>query len=184
MQENGYLEIQVLKKFKVLNNAVNVEEFLFNKEMRQKIRRELNVHDELVIGHIGRFNKQKNHEFLIDIFKSVVEKRPDAVLVMAGEGNLKPQIEKKVADLGLSSNVRFLGVRSDIANLMQGMDLFLFPSLFEGLPVVLVEAQAAGLKCLISDSITKETDITGRIEFASLRESPEEWANIILVFNL
>jgi glycosyltransferase involved in cell wall biosynthesis len=163
-----------------LNNAVNVEEFLFNKEMRQKIRRELNVHDELVIGHIGRFNKQKNHEFLIDIFKLVVEKRPDAVLVMAGEGNLKPQIEKKVADLGLSSNVRFLGVRSDIANLMQGLDLFLFPSLFEGLPVVLVEAQAAGLKCLISDSITKETNITERIEFASLGESPEEWANKIL----
>ena len=168
------------EEIQVLNNAVNVEEFLFNKEMRQKIRRELNVRDELVIGHIGRFNKQKNHEFLIDIFKSVVEKRPDAVLVMAGEGNLKPQIEKKVADLGLSSNVRFLGVRSDIANLMQGLDLFLFPSLFEGLPVVLVEAQAAGLKCLISDSITKETNITERIEFASLGESPEEWANKIL----
>ena len=165
---------------KVLNNAVNVEEFLFNKETRQKIRQELNVRDELVIGHIGRFNKQKNHDFLIDIFKSVVEKRPDSVLVMVGEGDLKPQIEKKVSDLGLSSNVRFLGVRSDIADLMQGMDLFLFPSLFEGLPVVLVEAQAAGLKCVVSDSITKESDITGRIEFTSLQETPEEWANVIL----
>ena len=81
---------------KVLNNAVNVEEFLFNKETRQKIRQELNVRDELVIGHIGRFNKQKNHDFLIDIFKSVVEKRPDSVFVLVGEGDLKPQIEKKV----------------------------------------------------------------------------------------
>lgn len=168
------------EEIKVLNNAVNVEEFLFNREARQRTRKELGVRDELVIGHIGRFNKQKNHEFLIEIFKSVVEKRPDAVLVMIGEGNLKPQIEKKVLELGLTSNVRFLGVRSDIARLMQGMDLFLFPSLFEGLPVVLVEAQAAGLKCVISDSITKETDITGSIEFASLSESPEEWANKVL----
>ena len=162
------------EEIKVLNNAVNVEEFLFNRETRQKVRQELGVRrNQLVIGHIGRFNKQKNHEYLIDIFKSVVEKRPDAVLVMIGEGNLKPQIEKKVSDLGLSSNVRFLGVRSDIADLMQGMDLFLFPSLFEGLPVVLVEAQAAGLQCVISDSITKESDITGRIEFTSLQETPE-----------
>lgn len=168
------------EEIKVLNNAVNVEEFLFNRETRQRVRHKLGVRDELVIGHIGRFNKQKNHEFLLNIFKSVVEKRPDAILVMVGEGNLKPQIEKKVSELGLATNVRFLGVRSDIASLMQGMDLFLFPSLFEGLPVVLVEAQAAGLKCVISDSITKETDITGRIEFVSLNESPEEWANKIL----
>ena len=99
---------------------------------------------------------------------------------MIGEGDLKIQIEQKVADLGLSSKVRFLGVRSDIANLMQGMDLFLFPSLFEGLPVVMVEAQAAGLKCVVSDTITQETDVTGRVEFVSLQESPQQWADKIL----
>ena len=97
-------------EIKVLNNAVNVEEFIFNREIRNKIRRELMLNDELVIGHIGRFNKQKNHEFLIDIFKSVRRKKTRFCISNGRRRDLKPQIEKKVADLGLSSNVRFLGV--------------------------------------------------------------------------
>ena len=92
------------------------------------------------------------------------------------------RLKKRYADLGLSSSVKFLGIREDIPDIMQGMDLFLFPSLFEGLPVVLVEAQAAGLKCIVSDTITNETDISGRIEFVSLKESPDEWADKILIY--
>jgi glycosyltransferase involved in cell wall biosynthesis len=169
------------KEIKVLNNAVNVEEFKPNSTIRKRIRAELNAKDnQLVVGHIGRFNKQKNHDFLIDIFKALHDKNPNSLLVMAGEGYLIPSIKEKVERLGLWPHVKFLGVRSDIAQLMQGFDVFLFPSLFEGLPVVLVEAQAAGLSCIVSDTITKETDVSGQLDFVSLRESTEFWADRIL----
>ncbi|WP_411332996.1 glycosyltransferase family 1 protein [Metabacillus indicus] len=164
----------------VLNNAVNAEEFQFNVYKRKEIRRELKLKNELVVGHIGRFNKQKNHSFLIDIFKEICSKKPDAVLLLAGEGQLKKEIEEKVMKLGLSDNVRFLGVREDIPNIMQAMDIFLFPSLFEGLPVVLVEAQAAGLPVFASAAITKETNVTGSISFVNLKEPASKWASKIL----
>jgi glycosyltransferase involved in cell wall biosynthesis len=164
----------------VLNNAVNAKDFKFNIKIRNKIRAELGLKDEIVIGHIGRFNKQKNHEFLIEIFNAIHKKKTNAILLLIGDGHLRATIERKVETLGLSSHVRILGVRSDIPELMQAMDLFLFPSLFEGLPVVLVEAQAAGLKCIVSDTITKESDITGRVDFISLNQTPEYWASLIL----
>lgn len=167
-------------KLIVLNNAVNVRDFSFNKTAREEIRQELTAGDRLVIGHIGRFNEQKNHDFLIEVFKAVHQKNKNALLVLAGEGHLRPIIERKVEKLGLSDNVRFLGVRSDVSKLLQGIDIFLFPSLFEGLPVVMIEAQAAGLRCIVSDTITSETDVTGRIKFISLRESAEIWAQTIL----
>jgi glycosyltransferase involved in cell wall biosynthesis len=164
----------------LLNNAVNTNEFKFNETTRTRVRKELGVTNQLVLGHIGRFNKQKNHDYLIDIFHEVVKKKSDVILLLVGEGHLRTQMEKKVANLGLSDKVQFLGLRSDISDLLHAMDLFLFPSLFEGLPVVLVEAQAAGLQCMISDSITNECDITGRIEFLSLQQRPENWADQIL----
>ncbi|SFL16161.1 Glycosyltransferase involved in cell wall bisynthesis [Paenibacillus sp. 1_12] len=170
----------VANEVTVLNNAVNVAEFKYDEEVRKSIRNELGIGDQLVIGHIGRFNKQKNHKYLIDIFKAVTESCPQALLLMVGDGDLRASIQKKADQLGLSNNVRFLGVRSDISVLMQAMDLFLFPSLFEGLPVVLVEAQAAGLQCVVADTITKESDVTGRVQFVSLNESPDKWAQRIL----
>lgn len=173
-------EISTSKGMTILNNAVNVESFKYDSEVRNQIRDELKADNKLVLGHVGRFNKQKNHDFLIDVFKVVHDKCPESMLVLVGDGHLRSVIEKKVAKLGLSSNVRFLGIRGDIRNLMQGMDLFLFPSRFEGLPVVLIEAQAAGLKCLVSDAITREADVTERIQFISLRESPAVWASRIL----
>ncbi|WP_066335080.1 glycosyltransferase family 1 protein [Metabacillus litoralis] len=168
------------KEVKVLNNAVSIDDFKYNEQLRRKIRKELNISDQLVIGHIGRFNKQKNHEFLIDIFNSVIDKKSDALLLLVGDGHLRPEIERKVEKLGLSSQVKFLGVREDIPHLMQAIDLFLFPSLFEGLPVVLVEAQAAGLNCIVSDSITKEADITGRLQYFSLEDTADIWAEVII----
>jgi len=169
-----------LNELVVLNNAVNVDEFKYDVEIRKKVRKELGIGNELVIGHIGRFNKQKNHNFLIDIFKAVSEVNPDAILLLAGDGDLRRKIEKKVSRLGLKSKVKFLGVRNDINSIMQAMDLFLLPSLFEGLPVVLIEAQAAGLKCIVADTITRESDITSRVEFLRLNDTPEKWANQVL----
>ncbi|WP_307475974.1 glycosyltransferase family 1 protein [Paenibacillus harenae] len=163
----------------VLNNAVHVPDFEFNEQVRNEVRDEIGAGGRTVIGHVGRFNKQKNHTFLIDIFQEIHRKNPDTLLLLVGEGRLKAEIEAKVSKLGLSGNVKFLGVRSDITRLLQGIDLFLFPSLFEGLPVVLVEAQAAGLNCIVSDTITTETDVTGRLHFVSLKDSAEQWANVV-----
>lgn len=168
------------KPVTVLHNAVDVREFSFDQGVRDRIRDEIGAGQKLVLGHIGRFNKQKNHGFLIDLFKVVHSIQPESMLVMAGDGPLRPMIEKKVMELGLSSSVQFLGVREDIPMLMQGFDLFVFPSYFEGLPVVLVEAQAAGLSCIVSDTITKEADVTGRLHFIDLKASPEQWATRIL----
>lgn len=167
-------------KVVVLNNAVNVNEFKFDDSVRNEIRSMLGAQNKMVIGHVGRFNTQKNHRFLIDVFKAVNRKNPNTLLVMIGDGDLLPAIKKKVSDLELVSAVKFLGVRGDIPKLMQAMDVFLFPSLFEGLPVVMIEAQAAGLRCIVSDSITRESDLTGRVEFISLNDTPEVWANKIL----
>ncbi|WP_309088631.1 glycosyltransferase family 1 protein [Domibacillus sp.] len=168
------------KEVTVLNNAVNVKEFKYDDAARKQVRNELGVKEnQLLIGHIGRFNKQKNHSFLLEIFSKVYKKNPEAVLMLAGTGHLIGEMEKKAADLGISSSVRFLGVRSDISKLLQAMDVFLFPSLFEGLPVVLVEAQAAGLTCIVSDTITKESDITENVQYISLKKTPEEWATVI-----
>ncbi|UVI31523.1 glycosyltransferase family 1 protein [Paenibacillus spongiae] len=164
----------------ILNNAVNVEDFQYNESIREEIQAELGVEGRFVMGHIGRFYKQKNHTFLLDIFKAVHMKNPKSVLVLVGEGQLRATMEKKAAKLGLTDHVKFLGVRKDIARLLQGFDIFLLPSLFEGLPVVLVEAQAAGLMSVVSDTITREADVTGRVEFVGLKQSPEEWAERIL----
>ena len=165
----------------VLNNAVNTAEFKFNDKKRKSIRKELGLREEqLVIGHIGRFTPQKNHEYLIDIFHEVHDIKPDSVLILAGEGPLRGKVERKVAELGLSPFVKFLGVRKDVPQLMQGFDLFLFPSLYEGLPVVLVEAQAAGLQCVVADTITKEAKITDRLLYESLDTAPFLWSEKIL----
>ena len=164
----------------VLKNAVNANKFTFNQNIRKTTRNSLGISNKLVIGHIGTFYKPKNHDFLINIFYELQKKQPNAVLLLVGEGKLKLSIEKKVNRLGLTKKVLFLGVREDVPNLMQAIDLLLFPSIVEGLPVVLIEAQAAGVKCLVSNSITQESDITGLVEFMSLKISPEKWAEKIL----
>jgi glycosyltransferase involved in cell wall biosynthesis len=168
-------------KVKILNNAINVDEFSYNEITRRKMKKRLGLkEEELVIGHVGRFSKQKNHSFLIDIFKEINNRNPESILLLVGEGDLLPKIKAKVKQLGLSNKVIFLGVRGDIADLMQAMDIFLFPSLFEGLPVVLIEAQAAGLQCFVSSKITQESNITGKIKFISLKENVETWAEKLL----
>lgn len=170
------------QKFKILNNAIESKKFSFNKEIRDEKRNQLNLNKKFVVGHIGRFHSQKNHDFLIEIFKEIHNSYENAVLLLVGDGRLRPSIEKKVEDLELSDFVIFMGIRADISEILQATDLFLFPSLYEGLPVTLVEAQASGLKCIISDKIAKEIEITDQVEFVSLNKSAEHWAKEVLKY--
>lgn len=169
-------------RIKIINNAIDSEVYKYNINTRNQYREQLHLDDKFVIGHVGRFFYEKNHEFLIEVFKEIVKLHPDSMLVLVGKGDLKETIENKVNRLNLSNKVRFLGMRSDVPQIMQAMDVFVMPSYFEGLPLVGVEAQAAGLQCIISDSITKEMDITGNVNFLSLNESAEKWAQEILQY--
>jgi glycosyltransferase involved in cell wall biosynthesis len=170
-------------KVKVLRNAVDCEKLVFNKEIREKTRIELNLKDKFVIGNIGRFAYQKNHEFIIKVFNEIHIRNKQAVLLLVGEGELRKLTEAKVKELHLEASVRFLGLRDDISELLQAMDVFFLPSNFEGLPVVGVEAQAAGLPCIMSDNVSREVDLTGLVQFISLEESPGTWASRILEIN-
>ena len=129
---------------------------------------------------MGRFSPEKNHEFIIDIFKELYSKNDKYRLVLVGTGDTEDKIKEKVESLNLQEKVNFLGVRKDVKNLLQSFDLFILPSIFEGLPVTLVEAQGAGLKCFISDTVTKEIDLECELtEFISLDKASKEWADII-----
>ncbi|OCA88291.1 hypothetical protein A8F94_10865 [Bacillus sp. FJAT-27225] len=168
------------KNIKIINNGIDTKKFVFNSTAREQTRTNLGLNDKLVIGHIGRFNYQKNHEFLIDIFNEIYIKNKDAVLLLVGRGELEDQMKDKVSKLGLNSSVFFTGIRSDIPNLLNAMDVFLFPSLFEGLGIVLIEAQTSGLKCLASDKVPMEAKVTDHLEIKSLNDSPESWADMVL----
>ena len=168
-------------KVYLLNNAIDVDKFKYDENIRKEKRNELKIKDnEFVIGHIGRFVKQKNHDFLIDIFNEIYKQNKDTILLLAGEGPLKEEIENKVKKLGLEKNVMFLGQRNDANELYQAMDAFVLPSLYEGLPVVGVEAQAAGLPCFFSTDMTKETKVLETTVFMSLNKSAGQWSNSIL----
>ena len=165
----------------LLNNAIDLDKFKYNESLRKTKRKELGIKDDtLVIGHIGRFVAQKNHDFLIDIFNEIHKKNNNSILLLAGQGPLMEDIKNKVKELNLDDNVKFLGQRNDANELYQAFDVFLLPSLYEGLPVVGVEAQAAGLLCYLSDDMTKETKVLDITKFMSLNNTPEEWADNIL----
>lgn len=166
----------------IVNNAIDTNKFKFNEQLRNKYRTDLNCKDKFVIGHVGRFDKDKNQSYLIDIFKAVYSKNNNSMLLLVGEGALRSEMEKKVKMLDLADAVIFTGVRSEIPELLQAMDVFVFPSLFEGLPVTVIEAQASGLKCFLSDSITEEVKITDLIEFISLEETSAYWADQVLKY--
>lgn len=166
----------------LLNNAINTRKFTYNKTIRDEVRAELNISkDTFVIGHIGRFYDQKNHTFLIDIFSSLKAKHPNSKLISVGIGPLEDPIKKKAESLGLKDDILFLGNRSDVNRLLQAFDVFLFPSLFEGLPVVMVEAQSSGCRCFMSDTVSKETALDEEnVFFIPLSESSDYWADFIL----
>lgn len=167
-------------RVEVIPNAIAAKKYVYDESVRNAMRAELGVEDKLVIGHVGSFREPKNHVFLIQIFAEIYKKRPDAVLLLLGEGALMEQIKKQVEDVGLKDVVKFLGNQGNVSPYYQAMDYLVFPSLFEGLPGTVVEAQTAGLRCLISDTITKEVQITELVESYSLDRSATEWAEQVL----
>lgn len=169
------------QQYKVLNNAIDTRIFVYDEEERKHVRQELNCKEnQLVIGHVGRFTSEKNHTFIIDVFAEVIKTNPDAKLLLVGDGPLRTSIEIRAEEIGVKHNVCFIGVRSDVSSLMQAMDVLLFPSIYEGLPVTLVEAQATGLPCLISDAIPTECEITeGLITVKELAVPVNEWATVV-----
>ena len=165
----------------LLNNAIDLDKFKYNEKIRKEKRKELNIKDDtLVIGHVGRFVEQKNHRFLIDIFNEVHKQKENSILLLVGQGPLMEEMKEKVKTLGIEDSVKFLGQRNDVNELYQAFDVFCLPSLYEGLPVVGVEAQATGLLCIFSDNMTKETKVLDTTEFLSLNQSVEEWAYTII----
>lgn len=155
--------------FDVIYNAIDLERFSFDTEARAQVRDDLGLDaDQFVIGHVGRFTVQKNHGFLIDVFEQVAKRRDDAVLLLVGTGEDEDSVRAKVAERGLTDRVKFLGQRDDVDRLYSAFDVFVLPSLYEGLCVVGVEAQAAGLPCLFSDAITREVDMSGKNEFLTI----------------
>lgn len=169
---NNYYEIP---------NAINVEKFLFSENTRLRIRESLHVEDhELLCGHVGTFSVPKNHSFLIDVFELIHRKRPDSKLVLCGEGNLLPEVKAKVESKGLGECVIFTGNVTSVGDYLMAMDVMIFPSIFEGFPVTLVEAQATGLSVVYSDAITKEVQLTDKVVSLSLSEGGEKWATVVL----
>lgn len=166
----------------VIKNAIEIEKFIFNLETRNRVRKQFNIEDKLVLGHVGRFNVVKNHRFLIKCFKAIYEKNNNSVLMLVGTGDLYEDIRKQIADLELIDHVIFTGIRADIHDILQAMDIFLFPSYYEGFPVTLIEAQSSGLPIIASDTITKEVALTDLVNYLSLKTSAEKWADFIIDF--
>lgn len=167
------------KKYYICKNAINIDRFVYNALKRKEKRSELGISDSsFVLGHIGRFTYQKNHEFLIKVFSEVQKNIPHAVLILVGIGKLEDEIRELVKLLNVK-NVLFLGQREDVPELMQAMDVFLLPSRFEGLGIVGIEAQASGLPCYFSESVTKEVGITELAHFLSIKDA-RKWANAVI----
>lgn len=167
----------------LLNNAIDLDKFRYDETVRREKRKELNIKDDtLVIGHVGRFVEQKNHRFLIDIFNEVHKQNENSILLLVGQGPLMEEIKEKVKSLGIEDCVKFLGQRNDINELYQVMDLFLFPSLYEGLGMVAVEAQVSGLPCVVSTEIPEIAKVTEKITFINLENKIEIWTEIIFKY--
>ena len=168
-------------EFRLLNNAIAVSEYVFDRNRRQAARERLNLQrEDFLLGHVGQFRPEKNHGFLVEVFFHYHKNHPEAKLLLVGGGGEEPVIRKKAEQLGIRDRVIFAGIRSDVPDLLQAMDVFVFPSLFEGLPLSVVEAQASGLPCLISDKVPEECILTdGLVWKMPLSEDSEKWAEII-----
>lgn len=161
----------------LMHNGLDLAYCHYDPQGAAEIRKELGVKEnELVVGHIGRLSAQKNHTFLLKTFAEMVKERPSSKLLLVGMGELEQQLREQTHTLGIEKNVIFAGVRSDIPRVLSAMDVFVFPSLYEGMPNTVIEAQATGLPCVIADTITREADITGLVQYISLADTPEQWA--------
>ena len=166
-------------KFDVLPNGFYTEKFIFSEKDRLSVRRDINVEDKFVMGHIGRINEQKNQEYLLQIFEKVAEKRRDVVLLLVGTGPDFEKINRIIQNNKYKDRIILYGETSNPVAMYSAMDIFVFPSKYEGLPVVLLEAQISGLPCIASDCITREVDF-GSIIWKSINQSPDKWSDEII----
>ena len=168
-------------RIEIIPNAIDIEEFKFSPIKRKKIRQDLHLDNYRVIGHIGRFCYQKNHQFLIEVFRRVHSQDPQTRLLLVGDGPLADNIDKQIKEYGLENSIIMLGYRSDVSDLLSAMDIFLLPSLFEGLGMVLLEAQANQLNCFVSSFVPKEAELSPFIHYLDLE--CDYWVNAIIQFN-
>ena len=166
-------------KFFIINNAIDTNCFTYDKEKIESIKESFGLKDEVVLSHVGRFHPQKNHEFLIDILNDLIKTNDNYRLLLIGDGDLKETIVKKVEDLNIKKYVIFTGIRSDVNQLLMMSDCFVFPSKWEGLPVSVIEAQAAGLQCLLADNITKEVKISDLVTYIPIDKGTQPWIDKI-----
>lgn len=167
-------------KFTVIPNGRNLKKHEYSTEKRSEYRNRLGIPlDVLVVGHVGRFNRQKNHEYLVRVFREIYKKNRNSYLVLVGTGEKLEAIKTLVKELELGENVIFTGVIENISDYLSAFDVMLLPSLYEGLPLVVIEWQIAGLPCIVSDTVTKECAITSLVKFESIKKEPEDWANDI-----
>lgn len=169
------------KPFRILHNGIDTQKFRFSSGARTRTREALGLNGCFVVGHIGRFTPQKNQLFLLEIFHAFLQRNANARLLMLGGGELSGALHDRVEQLGLTNAVIFAGEVDDPQNYYPAMDCFLLPSLFEGLPLVLIEAQAEGLNCFVSDQVSRQADITGLVHFLSLQATPAQWAECMTI---
>lgn len=167
------------KQFTVITNGNDIDKFAFNRTIRHEYRKKYNLEGKKVIGHVGLFNFQKNHEFLIEVINELVKICPNCILIAVGDGELKPSIEQKVKEMGLMDSVIFTGQSLEVEKLIQAMDIMILPSRYEGLPNVVIEWQIACLPSLISDKVTREVQLTNLVEVMPLEAGAEVWAKRI-----
>lgn len=172
----GYAFSGALKEAKVITNGITFSKFAFNNDVREHYRKKLEINGKLAVLHVGTFNPIKNHSFLLEIFKGITSIRKDAVLLCVGEGQLQTNIKEKASSLGIEKRVKFLGRRTDVASLMMAADVMVFPSHHEGLGIVVIEALAASLPCLVSTGVPCEVGVSEKVRFLPLTAGSEEWA--------
>ncbi len=175
---------RLLAQTMVIPNGIDCTAFAFSQEIREQVRRELGLEKAFIVGHVGRLSYQKNHAFLLKVFHEIAAKRSDAHLILAGKGELEDEIRSQASSLGLNERIHLLGSRPDVNRLMQAMDVFVFPSHFEGFGNVLIEAQAAGLPVFASgEHIPRHVAVTETMSFLSLKETPSKWAEQVLNYS-
>ena len=167
------------ERFKVLKNVIDLDKCSFNPAIRAQYREEMNLEDKTVFIHVGRLHPAKNHSFLLSLFKEVQKDNPKALLLIVGDGELKSEIESLISELDLDACVEMLGSRGDVDNLLQVADCFLFPSLWEGVPLTVIEAQAAGLPCFVSDKVTEDVAVSELVTRLPIDNGIFEWVKCI-----
>lgn len=172
--------ILVQDNYKLINNAIEIDKYLYDEEERNKLREFLNLKDKFVVGHVGSFTYPKNHKFLIKIFYEVQKQKKEVALLLVGDGPLRKFIENRIKKLNMSDKVIFIGSVPNVEDYLQVIDVFVFPSLFEGLGIVTIEAQASGLPILVAETIPSEVYLTNLIEKEFLKSSPTQWANKVI----